>query len=258
VPREHHAAHDLNVDPDPRDLSFDRRKKRSIPTAIAFRSRPVLIRLLGYRRVLSFLLEGSRVIWRLAFETACEYFGEQYFTAVYALSPTVLQNWIPSGAKVLDVGCGNGRVTRLVADRASSVLGVDYDAGRITSAEQAQNPVNVSFQTGDARQLSGRFDVVIVSHLLEHLDDPDAFLAAAHEIAPMLVVEVPDIGGDALNIARMTLGLDFSSDADHVREYSKSLLAAELERNAWQITAWADGYTSVAALAHSRSGQGDS
>jgi SAM-dependent methyltransferase len=201
--------------------------------------------------VLSILLETSRVIWRLAFETACEYFGEQYFTAVYALSPSVLCDWIPSGATVIDIGCGYGRVSRLVADRAKCVLGLDHNAEHIARAEQAQNPGNVSFRIGDARDLSGRFDAAIVSHVLEHLDDPDKFLTDAHAIAPLLLVEVPDIRGDALNIARMDLGLDFSSDADHVREYNKGLLAAQLERNAWQISAWAGGYTSFAALAHS-------
>lgn len=241
----------LTTDPGPNDLSFSRTKKRSIPTALAFRSRPLLIRLLGRRRVLAFLLETSRVIWRLAFESACEYFGEQYFTAVYALSPDVLTDWISSGATIIDIGCGNGRVSRLVADRATSVLGVDSNPAHIATAEQAQNPRNVSFRIGDARNLTGRFDAAIVSHVLEHLDDPDTFLARAHMIAPLLVVEVPDIRGDALNVARMALGLDFSSDADHVREYNKGLLTTQLERNAWQIIAWADGYASFAVLAGS-------
>lgn len=201
--------------------------------------------------MLSILLEASRVIWRLAFETACEYFGEQYFTAVYALAPSVLYDWVPSGGTVIDIGCGEGRVSRLVAGRAKFVLGLDNNPDHIARAEMAQNPANVSFRIGDARTLSGRFDVAIVSHVLEHLDDSDKFLTDVRTIAPLLVVEVPDIHGDALNVARLTLGLDFSSDADHVREYNRALLAAQLERNAWEIRAWATGYTSIAALASS-------
>src|ERR1700726_3198165 len=134
----------LDIDTGPDVLSFSRAKRRSIPTAIAFRSRPTLIRLFGRRRVLSTLLEVSRVIWRLAFETACEYFGEQYFTAVYALSPSILHDWIPEDATIIDIGCGSGRVCRLVADRARTVVGVDHNANHIARAQQAQNPGNVS------------------------------------------------------------------------------------------------------------------
>jgi SAM-dependent methyltransferase len=238
-------------EPTSRDLSFGRVKKRSIVTAVAFRSRPILIKFLGRRRVLMILLQASRVISRLAWETAGDYFGEGYFNAVHALSPGVLRDWLPAGATVVDIGCGAGRVSRLVGDRAHSVLGVDRNPIAVDTAERARHPGNVSFRTGDAHDITERFDAAIVSHLLGHLDDPDAFLAAAHAIAPMLLVEVPDVRGDALNIARISLGLDFSTDADYVREYSKETLLEQLQRNHWRVTAWAHGYQSLGALARS-------
>lgn len=241
----------LDGEPTSCDLSFDRVKRRSLVVALAYRARPILIKILGARRVLAILLQASRLISRLAWETAADYFGEGYFNAVHALSPGVLHDWIPAGATVVDIGCGTGRVSRLVADHAQSVLGIDHNPIVVADAERARHPDNVSFRTGDAHDIAEPFDAAIVSHVLGYLDDPDAFLAAAHAIAPILLVEVPDVRGDALNIARISLGLDFSTDADYVREYSKETLVEQLQRNDWSVTAWAQGYQSLGALARS-------
>jgi len=196
------------------------------------------------------LLQTSRVSWRLAFETATEHYGEDFMTEVYALPRRRLADWIPEGARVIDIGCGSGRVARLVAERAEAVVGVDRNADHIRLARGYPNPTNVSYRLGDADQeLDGEYDLALVIHLLEHLDDPDAFLTRLRSIARQVIVEVPDFRADALNIARLELGADFSSDADHVREYTPSILADQLARNGWTVSDWSEGYTSFAALA---------
>jgi SAM-dependent methyltransferase len=208
-----------------------------------------MIRLIGRRRVLAILLQGSRVVSRLAWETAGEYFGERYFTALYALSPDVLRRWIPDGARIVDIGCGKGRVSRLVADRAELVIGVDHNRDHIAAAGRTRNPPNVVFKVGDVRNVADRFDVAIVSHVLGCLEEPEALLVAVHDIAPLLIVEVADIGADALNLARISVGVDFSTDAGNVREYDKNALIESLRRTNWRVTAWAYGPGSLAALA---------
>jgi SAM-dependent methyltransferase len=240
----------VEMQPTETDLSFPRAKRRSIPIGLAFRLRPVLVRLLGRRRVLLMLLQASRVSWRLAFETATEYYGERFMTDVYALPGKRLADWVPEGARVIDIGCGSGRVARLVADRAEAVIGVDRNADHIRLATQYANPPNVSFKLGDADQeLDGEYDLALVIHLLEHLDDPDAFLTRLRSVARRVIIEVPDFRADGLNIARLDLGADFSTDADHVREYTPAVLAEQLARNGWTISDWSEGYTSFAALA---------
>jgi 16S rRNA A1518/A1519 N6-dimethyltransferase RsmA/KsgA/DIM1 with predicted DNA glycosylase/AP lyase activity len=45
-----------------------------------------------------------------------------------------------SGARVVEVGCGEGRLTRGIAERARTVLAFDPDAGAVAAARDAPPP----------------------------------------------------------------------------------------------------------------------
>jgi 2-polyprenyl-3-methyl-5-hydroxy-6-metoxy-1,4-benzoquinol methylase len=73
-----------------------------------------------------------------------------------------------TGARVLEVGCGDGRLTWLYAPRAESVLGVDPDEDQIALARSATPPEladRVQFEVGEAEDLSKTavFDVAFLS-----------------------------------------------------------------------------------------------
>lgn len=101
---------------------------------------------------------------------------------------------------------------------------------------------NVTYILGDARHnlplvLGDRtFDVALLVHVLEHIDDPDLLLKRIREVASTLIVEVPDFEADALNLVRYELGLPCYTDADHVREYSPDILRYQMERSGWVPT----------------------
>jgi 2-polyprenyl-3-methyl-5-hydroxy-6-metoxy-1,4-benzoquinol methylase len=73
-----------------------------------------------------------------------------------------------TGARVLEVGCGDGRLTWLYAPRAESVLGIDPDEDQIALARSATPPEladRVQFSVGEAEDLSKTavFDVAFLS-----------------------------------------------------------------------------------------------
>jgi 2-polyprenyl-3-methyl-5-hydroxy-6-metoxy-1,4-benzoquinol methylase len=76
------------------------------------------------------------------------------------------------GARVLEMGCGEGRLTRGIAVEAASVLAFDPDAASIGEA-QASLPVElvdrVVFRVASAEEIEierGSFDLVVFSWAL--------------------------------------------------------------------------------------------
>lgn len=218
---------------------------------MAHRAQPLLRRAIGADNTLRVLLSIERVAWRLAFEAAHIKHGEAFLNASVATTPELLTKWVPAQADVLDIGCGPGRLERVLADSTHSILGIDYDEGAIRAARATRHPPHIRFEVGDARDLSSdsSYTVVTLIHVLEHIDDPNDLLMEVARLAPTVIVEVPAFDRCVLNPLRRELGLDFSSDDDHVREYTQQLLQDQLEAAGWTVTDWARGPVSIAALA---------
>jgi ubiquinone/menaquinone biosynthesis C-methylase UbiE len=91
-------------------------------------------------------------------------------------------------ARVLEVGCGTGPVTRDIAGRAGvgQVVGVDPSPTFIARArELAAGSSNVNFQTADGRSLpfdAASFDVVVFHTTLCHVPEPELCLREAARV----------------------------------------------------------------------------
>ncbi len=86
---------------------------------------------------------------------------------------------------VLDVGCGSGEGTAILAQTARTVTGVDVDPSMIELAGSNNSCGNVDFRVMDCASLdlpSADFDVVVCNALLEYLSDPDAFFREADRV----------------------------------------------------------------------------
>lgn len=218
-------------------LVMKRKKPFSIVTSVAYRVTALGKKIIGRERLLPFFLNNSRLFWRFASEISGELYGASYHTHIRALSEDLLKKWIPKDGSVLDIGCGIGRWCRVSAKYAKRVVGIDYDKEWIRIARETTAAENVEYILGDAtKELKGqKFDLALLSHVIEHIEDSDKLLQEAKEFADTLCVEVPDFTADPLNWVRLKHGYQFYADGDHVREYTLETLQNQLERNGWKI-----------------------
>ncbi len=90
------------------------------------------------------------------------------------------------GRRVLDVGCGTGRLATALVDEASAkVWGIDASDEMVAVARESV-PAGVGIRRGDAEQLpfrDGWFDRVTMS-LVIHLVDRERALAEARRVVP--------------------------------------------------------------------------
>ncbi|HJU45882.1 MAG TPA: methyltransferase domain-containing protein [Chitinophagaceae bacterium] len=110
----------------------------------------------------------------------------------------VLKQKLPAGAEVLDVGCGNGVISRSLGERGFNVKGIDISEKAIARAIELNTFPNVKFAVISAEQLvvdGNRYHAVICSEVLEHLNDPGKLLNVLYQVLHddgVLIVTVPN------------------------------------------------------------------
>jgi SAM-dependent methyltransferase len=103
------------------------------------------------------------------------------------------------GKDVLDVACGVGYGSVVLAERARRVVGIDRDEAAIAYAHSRYGGENVEFRVGDALALdepAGTYDVVCSFETIEHVPDQERFLAGiARVLRPdgVFVVSTPHV-----------------------------------------------------------------
>lgn len=122
--------------------------------------------------------------------------------------------------RVLDIACGTGYGTNLLAQTAVSVLGVDQGAQTIAYCQQTYP--NCGFVQGDATTfaLNEPVDVVVSLETIEHIQEVDAFLRCV----------VANLTADGLFICSTPIHGAAPMSPHHVKEYSAAAFQALLAR----------------------------
>ena len=109
-----------------------------------------------------------------------------------------LQAAFPQGAKILDVGCGNGNISRHLGRLGFDVHGIDISTEAIEYAKKRNSLPNVKFEVKPAEQVVAegqRYNAVVCSEILEHLHRPNDLVAVLRETLDgegLLIVTVPN------------------------------------------------------------------
>jgi SAM-dependent methyltransferase len=100
------------------------------------------------------------------------------------------------GATLLDVGAGRGFLLREARERGAKVSGVEPSEETAESLRNEGLDVFTGGLQSFVAEAPGRFDVITLSHVVEHVNEPIPFLeAAASMLKPdgLLAAEVPNV-----------------------------------------------------------------
>jgi SAM-dependent methyltransferase len=128
----------------------------------------------------------------------------------------VVYEWIAArcaGLKVVDMACGEGYGTDVLARRAREVTGVDANPEAFEHARLKYTRPGVRFVRNMIELHAERCDVVVFLQTIEHVPDPAGVLRHFKEMARTVYVSTPNL----LTLAPP--GADRSGNPWHLREY---------------------------------------
>lgn len=105
--------------------------------------------------------------------------------------------YLPSqpNASLLEVGCGGGRMLKIMKDLGWNVEGVDFDPSAVENAKSKGLCVNCGTLSSQGYP-DNNFDVITMSHLIEHIHEPLKLLDECYRILKpggKLVIVTPNI-----------------------------------------------------------------
>ena len=135
------------------------------------------------------------------------------------------------GEVVLDIGCGVGYGSHILAAKAAGVLGMDRDASAISYAERHYKAPNIAYRVRDFGSFSlpsttDQFTTAVCFEVIEHIEDPVTLLSDLD--AQRLFVSVPNE-----HVFPWHDGIKF-----HHRHYTPEGFENLLNVAGWEVVEW--------------------
>lgn len=138
---------------------------------------------------------------------------------------------LPPGSRVLDLACGVGYGSRILAEAGHTVIGLDVDANAIAYARQHYAHERARFGEFDASQGSieqfGAQDAAVCFETIEHIEDPRPMLKQFAQTCARLIASVPNESV-----------FPWRGHAYHFRHYTQVQFLALLAECGWHVTGW--------------------
>lgn len=136
---------------------------------------------------------------------------------------------LPSGARVVDLACGIGYGTQILAEGAEEAVGMDIDNEALAYAREHYSHKRARFWSSKAHRVQdiGPFDIAVCFETIEHIEDPSILLRNLHSVAPVLLASVPN-----------ETVFPWRGHKFHHRHYTPAEFEQLLADCGWQVTEW--------------------
>ena len=145
---------------------------------------------------------------------------------------------ISSESRVLDVGCAYGHISYTVAKKAKTVTAIDLRETAIQSINSNfKKQKNLTFKVSDLFSFNSqeKFDVIIMSNVLEHVDDRIKFLKKASELGSKILLRVPAFERHWEIPYKKSLNVNWKLHSDHYIEHTEKELKNEIKKSGMKV-----------------------
>lgn len=105
----------------------------------------------------------------------------------------VIADLIPEGSRVLDLGCGNGDLLRLLMEKGCTGTGVDLDPRNVLACLRGGvNVIELNLDTALDEFADDSYDFVVLSRTLQTVHRPRGVMAEMGRIAVHSIVSMPN------------------------------------------------------------------
>lgn len=146
-------------------------------------------------------------------------------------------NNVSENDSVLDIGCGNGSLDYDIAKKAKNVTGIDIEEKNINKAKVKNSRDNIKYIKGDATKDLGneKFDIIILSNVLEHIENRVLFMDNIKDLAQKYLIRVPMFDRDWIPLYKKELGIEWRLDLTHYIEFTKASFEKEINEAGYKI-----------------------
>ena len=155
----------------------------------------------------------------------------------------MLADLVPVGSRVLDIGCGTGSVSHMIADtRNAKIIGIEPNSHRAAVARARGLEVYEEPFTPVIVERLEPFNVILFADVLEHVADPGSFLQFARRgLLPggRVVASVPNVAHWSVRLDLLRGRFEYQPtgicDATHLRWFTADTVRTLFETNGLHV-----------------------
>lgn len=141
-----------------------------------------------------------------------------------------------SADKILEIGCNTGEFCNLIKEKYNSeVYGIDINKDAINVA--IDKYPNLNFEAMDLFDIKGKYDVIYMQHVIEHIEEPEKALIKLKRDNlnknGKLIISCPNKWAYLLKLSLWLKGDKFCYDPTHFHEFSPLVLSKILKNSGY-------------------------
>ncbi len=160
--------------------------------------------------------------------------NEKLFKNIFKKRLNIAKRFYDTHGIVLDIGASTGTMLDVFRENGWKTWGVEPSESSKEASKKGHKIINEFFERADLPK--NYFDMVILNHTLEHMDDPVKVLKKIHTILKdngIVYVDVPNAGGLGAKILKD--GWPYRLPEEHRYQFTKESLRGVFKNSGFRV-----------------------